>query len=660
MTSSDNDSSRRGAQGDSTPPDLERDAEKPVSASKALRRNRAAGILRRSIQGLSFALFLWLLFRSVSPLPETLLPVDSFLRLDPLVSTMIPLTARGWIATLWPGLVLLALTLFFGRFFCGYLCPMGITLDIANAVANTFSRMRTGGKTEEKRPRPDFSSSTKGLHRGKYLILALCLGAALAGLNVVFWVSPIPLVTRLYALLAHPMLLSAGNSVYAAGLPVIQSLDIISLSYLQILPRRFDTLYFLLFFFGALFVLERLRPRFWCRYLCPAGALLGLASLRPFWRRRVRECIHCGRCARGCPTGAIPLEETITKHAECIACRNCVSVCPVRGIAFSFQKGESALQRGVMHDREDRNTVNTSTGHSDLDDFPSPADIAARQDAEDNAVECTQDRIGSGDGPSCSDNKDTAGHDAVFLPSRRAFLAAMGAGVGVSLIGHSHLDSLLSPAPRGLLWPETCIRPPGSLPEPDFLDRCLRCGQCMKVCPSNALQPAWFAAGVEGMFSPVLTARRGPCEPDCNACGQVCPTRAILPLVLEEKQWAKIGTAVVQPGLCLAWAEGRSCVVCEEVCPYGAIKCEQKAGAKVPVPVVKAEKCFGCGYCEQHCPVRVPAIIVLPLNALRLTDGEYSAAARNAGLSLIPASKSPYEEYTHELPAGGLPPGFSE
>jgi hypothetical protein len=77
--------------------------------------------------------------------------------------------------------------------------------------------------------------------------------------------------------------------------------------------------------------------------------------------------------------------------------------------------------------------------------------------------------------------------------------------------------------------------------------------------------------------------------------------------------------------------------------------------------VVKAEKCFGCGYCEQYCPVRVPAIVVLPLNALRLKDGAYSLTARNAGLSLVPASKKPgYEEYSHEIPDGGLPPGFSE
>jgi MauM/NapG family ferredoxin protein len=557
---------------------------------RAQRRKQAR--LRLGIRALSLGLFLLLLSFAAFPLPEGPLPVDFFLRLDPLAAAATPLAARAWIARLVPGLVLLALSPLAGRFFCGYICPFGITLDLVPKLGGRSSRARA------------FPSVPPSWQRIKYLLLACVLGSALAGVNSGFWLSPIPLITRLYALLLHPLLQLAADLGLEAVRPLAAGLDIPALDYLQIVPRRFDSVYFLLFFFSALFIMERLIPRFWCRCLCPAGALLGLFSRAPWWRRRVRVCTHCGSCAGRCPTGAIAPAGNATRHGECIACRACVGVCPVQGTTFSLPEKQ-----------KDKGAAENS---------PGPALPPA-------------------------------------LPSRRAFLAAAGAGIGLAAVGHSGAGSLLASGATGILWPAACIRPPGALPEPLFLARCLRCGECMKVCPGNGLQPTWFAAGVEGMFSPVLVSRRGPCEPDCNACGLVCPSGAVTALPLEEKHRAKVGTAVVQPGFCLAWAEGRSCVVCEEVCPYGAIACEQKAGARVPVPVVRAERCFGCGYCEHYCPVRVPAIVVFPLNALRLPGANYREAARAAGLELAPTALSPLEQLLPEtLPDDALPPGFSD
>jgi ferredoxin len=130
-------------------------------------------------------------------------------------------------------------------------------------------------------------------------------------------------------------------------------------------------------------------------------------------------------------------------------------------------------------------------------------------------------------------------------------------------------------------------------------------------------------------------------------------------LSLAEKRWAKIGGAVVHNNRCLAWAEDKSCLVCQEVCPNGAIEIVPAGELSTPAPVVKAFKCSGCGYCEQHCPVRVPAITIQPLGALRLARGSYIQAGLAAGLDLDPLSphglKSPPARYE-----GDLPPGFSE
>ncbi len=595
--------------------------------------------LQRAIQTCSLLLFLGLLGLTVSPLPELPLPVDLFLRLDPLISVAVPLAARQWIASLLPGLGMLLLAIFAGRIFCGYICPMGITLDLVRAAlpgtAGTRKRHAERAKAANGPvpadggapgvTRPDGGrafSLPPWLRHGKYLILAGILGAALLGVNAAFWASPIALITRFYALLIHPLLLLAGNESLALARPLFEAADWTAFSYLQINLRRFDTLYFIAVFFGLLFWLERIRPRFWCRYLCPAGALLALCSFRPFWRRAVSACTGCGRCVRNCPTEAIEPSGRETLQRECLACRACIDLCPVEGISFR------------LHPRPATDGATVPADDVPAQNDPSPLGDAGRM----------------------------RGHilPVSALPSRRAFLVSAGAGVVFAAVQLSGTHSLLRADAKGLLWPATCIRPPGALPEPDFLDRCVRCGQCMKVCPTNGLQPSWLSAGPEGVFSPVLAARRGPCEPDCNACGAVCPTGAVQTLPLEEKRWAKMGTAVILHTSCLAWAEDRRCVVCEEVCPYGAIASVQTPGAKVPVPVVKAASCYGCGYCEQFCPVRVSAIVVQPLNALRLSGGNYRETAQSIGLDLKPSDKSKGEAYPGSPSEGGLPPGFTE
>lgn len=623
-----------------------------------------AHMLRRCIQAVSLAIFLALLLLTISPLPQSAVPVDLFLRLDPSVAVFVPLAAREWIASLWPGLVVLLLALAGGRLFCGYICPMGTTLDIGNGIGGFIAdgrkrKERPGPVLDGKGVRigPDSPALPKGVRHGKYLLAVFLAAAAVFGLNLCFWASPIPLITRFYALLAHPFVTLAGNEAQMLLHPLAASADIPALSYLQIHLRRYDSMYFILFFFTGLFVLERIRPRFWCRYLCPSGALLALFSLRPFWRRRVHICTSCGKCSRECPTGAIYPEGNATAHAECVVCRSCTDVCPVRGVAFAFgpdvggrDVGGTEEQRGEEKTRDGENRKGVKEGTS-----------AAGQTFKDGGMAKNGPEIVSGRGSVVGGGKSAKSTERGFLPTRRAFIAAAGTGVCFAAMGHTNLHSLLREGARGDIWSEACVRPPGALPEKSFLSHCIRCGQCMKVCPTNGLQPVWFAAGVEGMFSPALVARRGPCDPDCNACGRVCPTGAISSLPVEQKHWAKIGTAVVVQGYCLAWAENRSCVVCEEVCPYGAIKCEQRGGSVAPVPVVRAERCFGCGYCEQHCPVRVPAIVVRPLNALRLEGTEYETEARRIGLNLVPGSKDmPVEYYPEELPSDGLPPGFSE
>jgi MauM/NapG family ferredoxin protein len=174
---------------------------------------------------------------------------------------------------------------------------------------------------------------------------------------------------------------------------------------------------------------------------------------------------------------------------------------------------------------------------------------------------------------------------------------------------------------------EKLIRPPGALPEPQFLETCVKCGECMKACPTNGLQPAMTEAGPEGLWTPVLVPKIGYCEYYCSLCSQVCPTGAIKELTVPEKTVVRIGTAWINKNRCIPYFLGRPCIVCEEHCPTSpkAIKFVM-VETKLPdgtvatqkAPVIDLKLCIGCGICENKCPVMDdPAIYVTSVGEQR-------------------------------------------
>ncbi len=187
---------------------------------------------------------------------------------------------------------------------------------------------------------------------------------------------------------------------------------------------------------------------------------------------------------------------------------------------------------------------------------------------------------------------------------------------------------------------ERLLRPPGALDEPDFLSRCIRCGECMKVCPNNSLHPTLGEAGLEGLWTPTLVPRIGYCEPSCVLCSEVCPTGAIWQMTPREKGWVvgvgqsaaadqpvRLGTAFYDRGRCLPWAMATECIVCEEWCPVSpkAIFVQEAevidaAGntKTLKQPRVDPSRCVGCGACEFACPLQErPAVYVTSIGESR-------------------------------------------
>ena len=145
-------------------------------------------------------------------------------------------------------------------------------------------------------------------------------------------------------------------------------------------------------------------------------------------------------------------------------------------------------------------------------------------------------------------------------------------------------------------------------------------------------------------------------------CGEVCPTDAIRSLSKDERIWAKTGTAVIIRRKCLAGEQQKSCMVCDEVCPYKAVEFRKEPGNPVPVPQVHEEKCSGCGYCEHFCPVQnQSAIVVTPMGALRMSEGSYIAQGKSQGLNLSISPKPGYGSQPEGKDWGkGFAPGFED
>jgi len=190
-----------------------------------------------------------------------------------------------------------------------------------------------------------------------------------------------------------------------------------------------------------------------------------------------------------------------------------------------------------------------------------------------------------------------------YDPNRRQALATLGLTVAGLAV--------LSVDPRTKNPGPNFIRPPGTRQE-DFLSQCIRCAECVRSCPTHALHPALLEGGLIALWSPILIPRLGYCDYSCNQCGQVCPSQAISPLSLDEKRKQIIGKAYIDQDRCIAWADHKDCIVCEEMCPLPQKAITLKPGLwsdpggesfVVQLPQVDRQSCIGCGICENKCPL---------------------------------------------------------
>ncbi len=519
-------------------------------------------------------------------------PVSLFLEATPLVAVATALTTHTIYRNLVWGLFIIAVTMMLGRVWCNWMCPFGILHHFFGWIGN---RRNTKQMIEVNRYRKIYAL--------KYYILAVMLVMA------AFWVVPTVIdapgeiwhayngvelrqsgASRIIAAIGTGISRAAeehkrGGSTLQIGLldPIALTVRSMTTSVLPTVHNATESIYtepreyWQAWVVGLIFLGFLLAnwwiPRFFCRAICPLGALLGVFSRFSLWRidRDPVRCTDCDLCLKSCEGASDP--HTDLRKSECFVCLNCIEDCPHDALTFRF------LPRRASE------VTNPAVGRREL---------------------------------------VLAGLFGVFFFP----MARLSGGVKKN-------------------WQPGVIRPPGSVAEDEFLRRCIKCDQCIRVCPTNVLQPALFEAGLEGLWTPIMISKMGWCELNCTLCSQVCPTGAIREISIVEKLGIgpfegkgpiKTGTAFYNQGRCLPWAMDTSCVVCEEVCPVSPkaiftrnVEVTDRWGATIELkrPYIDPVKCIGCGICEHECPVKDdPAVYVTAI-------GESRSKERSLLLSLV-------------------------
>ncbi len=294
--------------------------------------------------------------------------------------------------------------------------------------------------------------------------------------------------------------------------------------------------------------------RLFCNSVCPVGTLLGLISRFSFLKIEINEknCISCSLCERVCKGGCIDKKNKIVDFSNCVSCYNCLTVCPSNGISFKGKTATLKKKRSAGVDWEKRK----------------------------------------------------------FVSQVIIYLAGI---TGIAKAQNKIIPKKLSTIPVKKI---NTVSPPGSLSIKRFTDSCTACHLCVSACPPQVLQPSFLEYGILGIMQPHMNYNISYCTFECNICGDVCPSGAILPIKIEEKKLAQLGKAKFIKDNCIVYTENKDCGACAEHCPTKAVKMIPYKNLRAPK--ITEDYCVGCGACEHACPTKPYKSIYVEGNPVHL------------------------------------------
>lgn len=415
------------------------------------------------------------------------------------------LQGAAWISA--GALLVIGLTLLFGRVYCAMLCPLGVLMDLSAWLGRRSGRKR---KLPHAPARPKL----------RILVVALCVGGLLAGSALpLAFLDPYSLWGKISAATLRPLIGEANHGLAAIG---------------WVHPHKWSpistvTLSIALALLVLIVSLAIWRGRLWCNTVCPVGAVLGFFSRHSLFRLHIAKsaCVACSLCERTCPSQCIDFKNHEIDHSRCVMCFNCVGSCKRNGIQFTRRRPGT-----VSEADEDSIHPEVAASQRSLPAIPRRTVLGAAALAPVAALASSTGRNASKHG-----------------------------GNGKHSQGRQRCRDL---EPRPTL-------PPGARSLEHFQSRCTACHLCVANCPEQVLRPAISEHGLAGFLQPFQDFDASFCSYNCSNCSQVCPTGAIEPISVEERRAVRTGVAHFFRGRCVVKTDGTSCGACNEHCPTQAV-----------------------------------------------------------------------------------------
>lgn len=502
--------------------------------------------------------------------------------------------AAGTLGVALPLIILLLLTLIFGRVYCSFLCPTGILQDIIGRLARPFTRRTrtnphsTGAGAHNTSAGSHSSganagsSTSAGYHKPhsilRYIILiATGLLFALGLAWPLTLLDPYSLFGKIASQFFGSIEIFINNAlanIFPNSIPYLKYTSIATVSFI------YGTIALV-----TLILFSAAHGRLYCNTICPVGTLLGLIGSKSLFQIRIdsNACKHCNACAKNCKSNCIDIKGQKVDTERCVVCFNCLQHCKFGALHYSLRRPAASTSAG--------SAASTSSSTSAISTQPSAtAAGSAPSEKIDKGLRTTLAGL-AGLGTAIIANKGTGSR---FIPIKE--------------YREKHLPENLRASQ------ELGIMPPGAGTLEHFKQNCTGCYACVAACPGDVIKPATFEYGPDGILLPTLKYNGHFCGYECNACSNACPNGALSPLTLKEKKRTAIGKAIYMAGKCIVFQAGTDCGACDEHCPTKAITMVPVPGKSfLYYPKLNRDLCIGCGGCEYICPQKPKAIKVVAL-----------------------------------------------